>query len=75
MIFRRQKGIFSVQVERIAKLTLLTRYLNKAAGETKEALIRTADSVPDVYMKSIIFDNGTEGAKHMELKEMFGIET
>jgi len=75
MIFRQQKGILSVQVERIAKLTRLTRCLNKTAEETKEALIRTADSVSDVYMKSITFDNGTEGAKHMELKEMFGIET
>jgi len=75
MIFRQQKGILSVQVERVAKLTRLTRCLNKTAGETNNALIHTADSVPDIYMKSITFDNGTEGAKHTELKEMFGIQT
>lgn len=75
MIFRQQKGILSVQVERVAKLTRLTRCLNKTAEETKEALTRTIDSVPDIYMKSITFDNGTEGAKHMELKAAFGIET
>ncbi len=75
MIFRQQKGILSVQVERVSKLSRLTRCADKTAGETKEALIRTADSVPDPYMKSITFDNGTEGAKHMEVKEMFGIDT
>ena len=75
MIFSQQKGILSVQVERVSKLARLTRCMNKSAEETKQALIKTADSVPDVYIKSITFDNGTEGAKHMELKKMFGIET
>lgn len=75
MIFSRQKGILSVQAERVARLTRLTRCLNKTAGETNKALTRTIDSVPDIYIKSFTFDNGTEGAKHMELKERFGIQT
>lgn len=75
MIFSRQKGILSVQVERKTKLTRLTRCVNKSAEKTKEALIRTADSVPDIYIKSITFDNGTENAKHMEVKTMFQIDT
>lgn len=75
MIFSRQKGILSVQVERVSKLARLTKCMSKTAEETKEALIRTVDSIPDLYTKSITFDNGTENARHMELKEMFGIET
>jgi IS30 family transposase len=75
MIFSQQKGILSVQVERVSKLARLTKCANKSAEETKGALIRTVDSVPDIYIKSITFDNGTENAKHMELKTMFQIQT
>lgn len=75
MIFSQQKGILSVQVERVTKLVRLTRCANKSAEETKEALIRAVDSVPDSYIKSITFDNGTENARHMELKTMFDIKT
>jgi len=75
MIFSQQKGILSVQVERVSKLARLTKCANKTAEETKEALIKTVDSVPDIYIKSVTFDNGTEGAKHMQLREMFDIDT
>lgn len=75
MIFPQQKGILSVQVERVSRLTRLTRCLNKTAKETSHALSRAVDSVPSAYFLSITFDNGSENAKHMELKEMFGIET
>lgn len=75
MIFSQQKGILSVQVERLSKLARLTRCPNKTAGETNNALTRTIDSVPTPYILSITFDNGTENAKHMELKDAFGIDT
>ena len=75
MIFSQQKGILSVQVERVTKLARLTRCANKTAEETKEALVRTVDSVPDIYIQSITFDNGTENVKHMEVKKMFSIDT
>lgn len=75
MIFSQQKGILSVQVERVSKLTRLTRCSNKTAEQTNQALIRTVDSVPDIYIKSITFDNGTENAWHMELRKMFDLDT
>ncbi len=75
MIFSQQKGILSVQVERVTKLARLTKCANKGAEQTKEALIKTVDSVPDIYVKSITFDNGTENAKHMDLNKMFQIKT
>jgi len=75
MIFSQQKGILSVQVERVSKLVRLTRCPDKTADETNQALCRTADSVPPMYFRSVTFDNGTENAKHMELKKMFEIET
>jgi IS30 family transposase len=75
MIFSQQKGVLSVQVERVTKLSRLTRCLNKTAAETNGALIKTVDSVPLVYIRSVTFDNGTENAMHMELREEFGIDT
>ena len=75
MIFSQQKGTLSVQVERITKLVRIHRCLDKTAKETLEAIIKTADSVPLKYFLSVTYDNGTEGAKHMELRKMFGIET
>ena len=75
MIFSQQKGILSVQVERKSRLVRIHRCLNKTAKQTLEAIINTIDSVPLKYFLSVTYDNGTEGAKHMELKEMFGIKT
>ena len=75
MIFSQQKGILSVQVERKSRLVRIHRCINKTATETLEAIINTIDSIPLKYFLSVTYDNGTEGAKHMELKEMFGVET
>ena len=75
MIFSQQKGILSVQVERKSRLVRIHKCFNKTAIETLEAIISTIDSVPLKYFLSVTYDNGTEGAKHMELREMFGIET
>ena len=75
MIFSQQKGILSVQVERKSRLVRIHKCLNKTAEQTLEAIINTADSIPLKYFLSVTYDNGTEGAKHMELRKMFGIET
>ncbi len=75
MIFSQQKGILSVQVERVTRLVRISRCSDKSAEETKEALIRAMDSVPSKYCLSFTFDNGTENVKHVDLREMFGIDT
>lgn len=75
MIFSQQKGILSVQVERVSRLTRISRCVDKSAEETKEAMIKTVDSVSSKYLLSFTFDNGTENVKHTDLKKMFGIET
>jgi len=75
MIFSQQKGILSVQVERVTRLVRINRCADKSAQETKEAMIKTIDSVPTPFCLSFTFDNGTENVKHKDLKEMFGIMT
>ena len=69
VIFSKQKTILSVQSERKSKLIRMHKLKNKTAEETKNALIQTAESVPRELFKTITFDNGSEGAKHLELKD------
>jgi hypothetical protein len=43
--------------------------------ETKNALVKTAESVPRELFQTITFDNGTENVQHAEIKQEYGIET
>ncbi|MEK7213134.1 MAG: IS30 family transposase [Patescibacteria group bacterium] len=75
MIFSRQKTILSVQSERKSKLIRLHKAIDKSAEETKNALVKTAESLPPEMFLTVTFDNGTEGARHAELKREYRIET
>lgn len=75
VIFSKQKTILSVQSERKSKLIRMCKLKNKSAEETKNALIITAESVPKDLFLSVTFDNGTEGAKHTEIKKEYDVET
>lgn len=75
--FQKNKGnpYLSVQYERKGQLTKIHKIPNKSAEETNNALIKTMESLPGCMFKTITFDNGKEGAKHYELRDIFGIET
>lgn len=75
VIFSKQKTILSVQSERKSKLIRMHKVVDKSAEETKYALIKTVESLPIEMFKTITFDNGGEGARHMEIKREYGIET
>lgn len=75
VIFSKQKFALSVQSERKSKLIRMHKVANKTAEETKYALIKTVESLPIEMFKTITFDNGGEGAKHMEIKKEYGVET
>jgi len=75
VIFSKQKTILSVQSERKSKLIRMHKANNKSAEETKNALIKTAESIPKEIFLTITFDNGTEGAKHTEIKREYEIDT
>ena len=75
VIFSKQKTALSVQSERKSKLIRMHKVANKTAEETKYALIKTVESLPSEIFKTITFDNGGEGARHMEIKKEYGIET
>ena len=71
----KQKIILSVQSERKSKLIRMHMAANKAAEETANALVRTIESLPSEWFKTMTFDNGGEGVKHTEIKKEYGIET
>lgn len=75
VIFSNQKTILSVQSERKSRLIRIHKAANKSAGETTNALLKTAESVPRELFKTITFDNGTENTKHLEIKKEYGVET
>lgn len=75
IIFSKQQTALSVQSERKSKLIRLHKVANKTAEETKYALIKTAESVPNELFKTVTFDNGSENVKHIEIKKEYGVET
>ena len=75
MIFSQQRAILSVQVESMSQRCALTRLPNKTATETNYAIIKAIEELGEAHITSITFDNGTENAKHTQLKDEYGIET
>lgn len=75
VLFSKQKTILSVQSERKSKLIRMHKATNKSAEETRNALIRTIESLPGEWFKTITFDNGTENVRHGEIQKEYAIET
>jgi len=71
----RKNPYLSVQYERKSQLVRTHKLKNKSADETTNALIHTAESVPHDLFQTITFDNGTEGAGHTILRDMFEVDT
>ena len=75
VIYPNQKPILSVQSERKSKLIRMHKAKDKSADETRNALVKTAESVPHQLFLSLTFDNGTEGTLHTEIKKEYGVDT
>lgn len=74
--FRKQKFCLSAQRERKSMLIRLSKASNRSATETREALFRTIESLPeDELIKSITFDNGGENACHIDIRDVYNIQT
>lgn len=75
MVGKGYKSGLSVQYERVIKLARLGKIDNFSAQETQDALMIAIESLPDNFIKSITFDNGTEGANHNRVKEAYNLQT
>lgn len=68
-------GLLSVQVDRVLKVCRLGWCRDRTAAETLEALRRAVETLPHGFVRSLAFDNGSEGARHSALTEEYGIPT
>jgi IS30 family transposase len=75
MVGRGHKCGLSTQYERSIHLARLNKINNFTAYETKEALKMTVESLPDGFVKSFTFDNGSENANHKEVKDEYSLRT
>lgn len=75
VLFSKQKTVLSVQSERKSRLVRMHKAANKSAEETTNALVKTAESMPEELFKTITFDNGMENVRHIEIKKKYDIET
>ncbi len=76
IIFSKQQRVVSVQTDRKTQKCSITILENKSAEETKYALKRAIeDEYGALNVKTITHDNGTENAKHMEIRDEYGVGT
>jgi len=72
---RGTQGNVSVQYERKFQLARLHKLTGKTAGETEAAIRQSVRSLPEELWQSITFDNGREGATHLNLTHDFHLAT
>src|SRR3990167_7559248 len=63
------KTALSVTVERVTKLTLLTKLLDRLAVTKRDALIRRLGIFPKGIRLTLTTDNGKENSNHKEISE------
>lgn len=75
MIWRSAKGLLSAQICRKTKVSRLRWCSSRTSEETAHALRRAVETLPHGFVRSIAFDNGSENARHGEIKAEYGIPT
>lgn len=75
MVFRKQAEGLSVQYERKCQLTRFHRIRDRSAVATEQAIAQTVDTLPQWIFKSMTFDNGGEGACHVQLRDRLDMAT
>lgn len=63
------KTALSVTVERVTKLTLLTKLLDRLAVTKRDALVRRLGVFPKAIRLTLTTDNGSENSSHKEISE------
>jgi len=75
MIWPSSKGLLSAQICRTTKVCRLRWCEGRTGEETSHALRRTLETLPHEFVRDIAFDNGTENARHGEIRDEYGLET
>lgn len=74
MICKYRKGL-SVQYERKSQLVRVQKLDNLKAETTEQVIIGNIESLPIYLRQSMTFDNGTENAKHMNIRDNLELDT
>lgn len=75
VLCQRQKEVVSVQYERKAQLARIHKVADKSAQETEGALRETVTSLPQDLFRTMTFDNGGEGACHVNIRDDYLVQT
>jgi IS30 family transposase len=75
VIYAKQRAVLSVQIERVSRLLRFHRAPSKSAEDTEHAIRKTVESMPTGSVRTMTFDNGTEGARHGIIRDEYGIST
>ncbi|WNY26561.1 IS30 family transposase ISCARN114 [Methanolapillus ohkumae] len=72
---QKSKSCLQVIVDRVTRYTWINLLNDKSAHEMMEKAIATLKQLDPAFRKTITFDNGTENAAHMRLKDELDIDT
>jgi transposase, IS30 family len=66
-----RKSGLNVLLERASRLVQITKLSSKKSIDTFHAIEKRLSSFPEIYVKSITYDNGPENAKHLQVNDAF----
>lgn len=76
MIWREWKGLLSAQVDIETLYCWLRPCPDRTSSSTLDALRRCMETPPPGFaVRDVAFDNGSEGARHLALREEYGVMT
>lgn len=67
------KKVLSITLERVTRVTLLTKLKNRKSITKSKAVITRVDEYPDTVKLSLTADNGPENTKHKMITNKLGI--
>lgn len=65
----------NVLLERVSRLTHITRLNSKTAAVTRNAIVKRLSQHPDNFVKSITYDNGSENALHLNTNQLLNCQS
>jgi len=64
------QSCLKVSVERKGRFTKILKVPNKTSKESNKALLNMFNQIPQNFVKSITYDNGTENSRHMDINSI-----
>ncbi|MCO7223530.1 IS30 family transposase [Pleionea sp. CnH1-48] len=72
---KNRKCAINVLLERVSRLTHITKLTSKKAFVTKNAIVKRLSEHPGHLVKSITYDNGVENAEHLEVNRRLNCDS